>query len=112
MLLYVAQGRHNEKYTYDPHSGFLHLADANMCLIASSDAAPSPPPPPPPPPPGPPPPPRTISVTWAELGLPPSSKWDVRDLWAKTELGEHQGSFAAEVKFHEATIFMLNPKND
>lgn len=49
-------------------------------------------------------------MTWTELGLPAGSKWAVRDLWAKKELGVHQQNFAASVKFHEAAIFTLSPK--
>ena len=48
---------------------------------------------------------RTISVTWAELGLEAGRSMQVRDLWAKKDIGEFTGSFSAEVQFHEALIF-------
>jgi hypothetical protein len=49
---------------------------------------------------------RTISVTWAELGLAAAGKsMKVRDLWAKKDLGTFTGSFSASVQFHEALIF-------
>ena len=48
---------------------------------------------------------RTISVTWVELGLEAGISMQVRDLWAKKDIGEFTGSFSAEVQFHEALIF-------
>ena len=77
------------------------------CLGFGSPPGPAPSPPAPPPPP---PPPRVITVSWAELGVPLTQQYEVRDLWAKATLGVYAGAFNRTVAYHEAALFTFTPK--
>eukprot|EP00040_Diaphanoeca_grandis_P003123 m.23863 g.23863 ORF g.23863 m.23863 type:complete len:539 (+) comp14384_c0_seq1:136-1752(+) len=90
MLLYPAQGRPNEMFSYNEATGV--ITTGGRCL-AHTVAPIS----------------REISVTWQELGLPPTQAVAVRDLWNQTDLGEHEGSFKVLVGYHEARIFTFTP---
>ncbi len=46
-----------------------------------------------------------IGVQWAALGLPTGQAMNVRDLWARQDLGQFSGSFSANVTQREAAIF-------
>ena len=46
-----------------------------------------------------------VAVEFAELGL--GQKCRVRDLWSQKELGEFQGRFAPEIKWHGAGLYCL-----
>jgi alpha-galactosidase len=49
----------------------------------------------------------TIEVAWPELGLAADKAVAVRDLWRKTDLGVHKGSFSDAVDAHEARIYVF-----
>jgi hypothetical protein len=53
--------------------------------------------------------PRTIAVSWTELGWAAGTKFSVRDLWAKHDLGTFADSFHADVAPHEARIYTFTP---
>jgi hypothetical protein len=47
-------------------------------------------------------------VAWAELGL--AGTHDVRDLWARKDLGAFKDKFAAQIPAHGAGLFRIgNP---
>ncbi|MBD3241674.1 MAG: alpha-galactosidase [Chitinivibrionales bacterium] len=47
------------------------------------------------------------TVTWQELGI--DGPHTVRDLWLHEDLGEHDGSFAADVAGHGAVLVKISP---
>ncbi len=51
----------------------------------------------------------TISVTWAELGLPADAECAVRDLYARKDLGTFRGGVAAEVGPHDVAALRVTP---
>jgi hypothetical protein len=51
---------------------------------------------------------REVRATFAELGL--SGTCRVRDLWAQQDLGEFEGSFAAEIRPHGAGLYRVSPR--
>ena len=106
LLIYPVQGHANEKWSYDKSSGLVHLGQGGggRCIMLGGGGGGSRPPPPPPAEGN-----RTISVTWQELGLAPTAKVSVRNLWAGKDLGSLTGSFSASVAFHDALIFVLAP---
>ena len=46
-----------------------------------------------------------VSATWAQLGL--KGKQNVRDLWARRDLGSFSGSFSAQLRHHGAGLYEL-----
>ncbi len=50
-----------------------------------------------------------ISVAWTDLGYPEHVTAKVRDLWAKKDLGDKAGSFAAEVPSHGVVMVTVKP---
>jgi hypothetical protein len=51
-----------------------------------------------------------ITLTWNELGLDPSSPAAVRDLWARSELGNFPGSYTATVPAEDAVMVTIKGK--
>jgi alpha-galactosidase len=51
--------------------------------------------------------PQKITVRWDELGLPSGAKASVRDLWAGSDLGVFNGSFARDVIAHECVVVKI-----
>lgn len=49
-----------------------------------------------------------VTVTFEEIGL--SGKCNVRDLWAKKDLGEFSDKFTGDIKFHGAGLYKISPK--
>eukprot|EP00051_Salpingoeca_urceolata_P033164 m.19286 g.19286 ORF g.19286 m.19286 type:complete len:914 (-) comp5913_c0_seq1:132-2873(-) len=49
------------------------------------------------------------SCSWSALGLAPSASYNVRDLWAHKDLGEHKGAFASDVVSHSVVALKLTP---
>ena len=50
-----------------------------------------------------------ITVHWTEIGYPTPLPAEVRDLWAKKNVGRHTGSFTATVPTHAATLITVSP---
>jgi len=50
-------------------------------------------------------PPKTLSVSWAELGL--SGSLPVRDLWKKKDLGKMEGTFSATIEAHGCRLIKV-----
>src|SRR6202795_1769896 len=50
-----------------------------------------------------------ISVSWEDLGYPAHLTANVRDLWAKKDLGKSTGSFSAKVASHAVVMLRLTP---
>ncbi len=46
-----------------------------------------------------------VAVAWRELGL--SGKRNVRDLWARRDLGTFEGSFSTRLNPHAAGLYEL-----
>ena len=53
--------------------------------------------------------PRSVSVSLADLGFSGSAK--VRDLWNHKDLGAFKGTFAQEIKSHDAGLYRLQPQD-
>ena len=51
----------------------------------------------------------SITVSWTDLGYPEHIPAKVRDLWAKKDLGEKSGSFAAAVPSHGVVMVTVKP---
>jgi len=50
-----------------------------------------------------------ISVTWEQIGLAPGVEAQVRDLWAKQDVGKIKGRFMAKVDPHNVVMIRVNP---
>jgi alpha-galactosidase len=50
-----------------------------------------------------------ISVSWEDLGYPAHLSANVRDLWAKKDLGKSTGSFSAKVASHAVVMLRVTP---
>jgi len=50
-----------------------------------------------------------ISVTWEQIGLAPGAEAQVRDLWAKKDLGTFKARFTATVKPHDVAMIRVQP---
>jgi alpha-galactosidase len=48
-----------------------------------------------------------VTATWAELGLSPDVKMNVRSLWDKAELGTLSGQIEATLKAHDVAVLRL-----
>jgi len=53
--------------------------------------------------------PGPITVTWPQIGLAPDAEAQVRDLWAKKDLGPVKGQFRAEVGPHDVVMIRVQP---
>lgn len=53
--------------------------------------------------------PAKVSVSWGEIGYPAHLSAAVRDLWAKKDLGQHTGSFSADVPAHGVVLVKVEP---
>jgi alpha-galactosidase len=52
-----------------------------------------------------------ITCTWTEMGLPAGAQAEVRDLWARADLGAFTGSYtAAGVESHGVVMVKVTPK--
>lgn len=51
----------------------------------------------------------TITATWATLGLSPSARYDVFDIWANVDRGTFAGSYTATVVSHGVAFLVLTP---
>ena len=49
-----------------------------------------------------------MAVSWQELGLPFDADLNVRDLWAKRDLGVVKGTFSATVPSHDVVMIKVN----
>jgi len=52
----------------------------------------------------------SITANWAEVGLKAGVSADVRDLWARSDLGTFTGSYSAKVVSHGTVLVKLTPK--
>ena len=52
--------------------------------------------------------PQRITASWRALGLPPTQRYTVRDLWQGADIGVYNSSFTANVNTHDALIFRLS----
>jgi alpha-galactosidase len=52
---------------------------------------------------------RQMSVSWGEIGYPVHLSGNVRDLWAKRDLGTSKGSFSARVPSHAVVMVRIAP---
>jgi alpha-galactosidase len=50
---------------------------------------------------------QELKVKWSDIGL--SRSWQVRDLWARTDLGVFPNSFTTKVASHETRVLRLVP---
>jgi alpha-galactosidase len=50
-----------------------------------------------------------ISVAWEDLGYPAHLSANVRDLWAKKDLGKSSATFSAEVSSHGVVMVRITP---
>jgi alpha-galactosidase len=50
--------------------------------------------------------PKTFKFDFAEVGL--KGKWKLRDLWRQKDLGEFDGSFKTEIRYHGVVMLKLN----
>ena len=50
---------------------------------------------------------RTVTVTWAQIGLAAGARASVRDLWAKQELGTFTGSFSRSLSKHDNAMLKI-----
>jgi alpha-galactosidase len=50
-----------------------------------------------------------VSVSWEQIGLAPNAEANVRDLWAKKDLGKYKGLFTAKVNPHDVTMIRIQP---
>jgi alpha-galactosidase len=53
--------------------------------------------------------PEEVTVRWGELGL--GYKCQVRDLWAKKNLGIVSAAFAPKIEPHDAGLYRITPQN-
>jgi alpha-galactosidase len=53
--------------------------------------------------------PAPISVFWEQIGLAPGVEAQVRDLWAKKDLGSFKGHFTHQVQPHDVIMIRLQP---
>ena len=53
--------------------------------------------------------PAEIAVDWDHLGLPPTLRAQVRDLWAHRDLGTMRNRFAATVQPHAVVMLKIQP---
>ena len=51
--------------------------------------------------------PTDIAIHWSELGLPATTRAQVRDLWAKTDLGVQTGQVTRTVAAHECIVLKI-----
>jgi len=52
-----------------------------------------------------------ITANWTEIGLEAGVTADVRDLWARKDLGSFTGSYSAKVNSHATVLVKLTPKS-
>jgi alpha-galactosidase len=50
-----------------------------------------------------------ISVSWTDIGYPPHLKAKVRDLWARTDVGNVSEKFSSEVPSHDVVMVTIKP---
>lgn len=53
---------------------------------------------------------ESITANWTDVGLEANVTADVRDLWARSDLGSFTGSFTAKVVSHGIVMVKLSPK--
>jgi alpha-galactosidase len=53
--------------------------------------------------------PATISAEWSDIGYPAGVSAEVRDLWAKKDVGRKSGSYSAEVPSHGVVMVKVKP---
>jgi len=51
-----------------------------------------------------------IVLQWSDLGVPDTTVFDVRDIWAAADRGSFTGSFASPVPAHGAVMLVLTPQ--
>lgn len=51
----------------------------------------------------------SITASWSDIGLPPSQKATVRDLWAHKDIGTMSGSVTASVESHGVAMYRITP---
>jgi len=51
-----------------------------------------------------------ITAEWTDIGLSATTAADVRDLWARSDLGTFTGSYSAKVVSHGTVLVKLTPK--
>jgi len=52
---------------------------------------------------------NTIAANWKDIGLNPTTKANVRDLWAHKDLGASTGTFATQVAPHGVVMVKITP---
>lgn len=52
---------------------------------------------------------RNVTVHFADLGIVPGAAMQVRDVWAKQNLSNHEGSLTVEVNPHDTVLLRLSP---
>jgi hypothetical protein len=52
---------------------------------------------------------ETVSVNWVDLGLPLGTNADVRDLWARDDLGSHENSYSVSLPSHGSSLVHVTP---
>jgi alpha-galactosidase len=50
-----------------------------------------------------------VVVSWEQIGLAPGVEAQVRDLWAKKDLGKLKGRFMAKVEPHDVVMIRVQP---
>jgi len=53
---------------------------------------------------------NNITANWSDIGIPASTSADVRDLWAKKDLGSFKGSFSSQVASHGVVMIKITPQ--
>ena len=53
-----------------------------------------------------------ITATWETLGLEPTDSYQVRNIWARANLGTFTKELTAEVESHGVFMFVLSPIAD
>ena len=50
-----------------------------------------------------------ITVSWEQIGLAPGMEVQIRDLWAKKDLGKFKERFVASVDPHDVKMIRVKP---
>ena len=53
----------------------------------------------------------TVTATWQQVGLKAGSKAEVRDLWARHDLGVADAQVSASLSHHDCTMLKLTPSS-
>jgi hypothetical protein len=51
----------------------------------------------------------TVSVNWIDLGLPIGTSADVRDLWAREDLGVQENEYSVTLNPHASSLVHVTP---